>query len=460
MCFTLPILLDEKETSLVISPLMALMVDQVSTVAVCSETLAKHGVDKTYEDIAKFHSCLRAVCIDEAHCISLWGGSFHPDYADLGVLHGHFPSHIPFIIASATLPAHVLDDICAKLQLGKDAIHISVTNSRPNVALSCHELQHSEESTVDLRFLIPIGATKIEHVPITLDICDNLCRWTGDESLPDPQSWIAFYHAKIGCDMWNIHRVILWGLPPSFCALVQHAGCAVCDLTVLGEAILIVPGSMIKKGLSELEVESVVNTLEAEHEAENRSDEAIEELRAQGIDVNKGNEQVLIEEGGIRVSNDSEGEEVDLASEKKSRWKKSTKEYNSQEARYSSLFVSGQQCRRKVWDEFFGNANKRMVKLEKMPELTHRRKKELPKELTDHITLYPRTTIMSPVTLLGDDVVDSLVKSGVRIQSKEEFCLHTRWFMAFEESTGNLTSVGEGHLKKLGEIYAEYKQHK
>lgn len=67
---------------------------------------------------------------------------------------------------------------------------------------------------------------------------------------------------------------------------------------------------------------------------------------------------------------------------------------------------------------------------------------------------------MSPVTLLGDEIVDSLVKSGVRIQSKEEFCLHTRWFMAFEESTGNLTSVGEGHLKKLGEIYAEYKQHK
>jgi hypothetical protein len=105
-------------------------------------------------------------------------------------------------------------------------------------------------------------------------------------------------------------------------------------------------------------VESVVNMLEAEHEAENRSDEAIEELRAQGIDVNEGNEQVLIEEGGIHVSNDSEGEEVDLASEKKSRRKKSTKEYNSQEARYLSLFVSCQQCHRKVWDEFFGNANK------------------------------------------------------------------------------------------------------
>ena len=34
----------------------------------------------------KFKDHLHAVCIDKAHCVSLWGGSFHPDYAELGVL--------------------------------------------------------------------------------------------------------------------------------------------------------------------------------------------------------------------------------------------------------------------------------------------------------------------------------------------------------------------------------------
>ena len=63
---------------------------------------------------------------------------------------------------------------------------------------------------------------------------------------------------------------------------------------------------------------------------------------------------------------------------------------------------------------------------------------------------------MSPATLLGDDVVESLVKAGVRIRSKEDLRSYTRWFMAFEESTDNLTSAGEGLLTKLGEIYAEY----
>jgi len=70
--------------------------------------------------------------------------------------------------------------------------------------------------------------------------------------------------------MRNIYRVVLWGLPPSFCTLVQRAGRAGHDLTVLGEAFLIVSESMIKKGLSGPEVETAVNMLkEAEHEAEN-----------------------------------------------------------------------------------------------------------------------------------------------------------------------------------------------
>jgi superfamily II DNA helicase RecQ len=122
---------------------------------------------------AKFYSRVWAVCVDEAHCISLWGGSFRPDYADLGVLRGRFPSHIPFIVASATLPEHVLDDIRSKLQLSKDAVHVSVSNARPNVALSCRAMRHSEESKGDLRFLIPRGAKQIKDVPITLVYCNQ-----------------------------------------------------------------------------------------------------------------------------------------------------------------------------------------------------------------------------------------------------------------------------------------------
>ncbi len=88
--------------------------------------------------------------IDEAHCITLWGGCFHKDYANLGILRGRFSKNVPFLVASATLPDHVLDDVCRKLRLSKDAELIQVTNARPNIALSMWAMKHSDESKADL----------------------------------------------------------------------------------------------------------------------------------------------------------------------------------------------------------------------------------------------------------------------------------------------------------------------
>jgi superfamily II DNA helicase RecQ len=154
----------------------------------------------------KFWGRLRVVVIDEAHCISLWGGSFRPDYGELGVLRGRFPKHIPFIVASATLPDHILDDIRAKLKLSVDARVVRVTNARPNVALSCRPMKHAEKSKADLRFLIPVGATKRQDIDITLVYCnqrvkcedavDKLRLWA--KNIGIEESCFAFYHARIG----------------------------------------------------------------------------------------------------------------------------------------------------------------------------------------------------------------------------------------------------------------------
>ena len=54
-----------------------------------------------------FTDCLRVVNIDEAHCINIWGGSFRPDYAELGILRGRIPKNVPFLLASATLPERI-----------------------------------------------------------------------------------------------------------------------------------------------------------------------------------------------------------------------------------------------------------------------------------------------------------------------------------------------------------------
>lgn len=154
----------------------------------------------------EFSDKLRAVCIDEAHCISLWGGSFRTDYANLGVLRGQFPSNVPFIIASATLPDHILDDIQGKLKLSRNAKMVRVSNARPNIALSVRAMKFDNYSMANLRFLIPPKVSKPEDIDITLVYCnqrttcedgvDRLRSWANEMGIP-PEC-IAFYHAKIG----------------------------------------------------------------------------------------------------------------------------------------------------------------------------------------------------------------------------------------------------------------------
>ncbi|TDL13145.1 P-loop containing nucleoside triphosphate hydrolase protein, partial [Rickenella mellea] len=320
LCFSLAVLLGKNDVALIVTPLSALMIDQVKadagnpslpSVAVCAETIAAVGKVQLYNDILdgkfrrvfvspeimrskefgdavlckkNFNAMLRVLVVDEAHCISTWGGSFRPDYADLGIIRGRLAANVPILAATATCPDHVLDDIRSTLRISADAVLVRMTNARPNVALSVRVMALPQESMADLRFMIPSNTTLASHIPIQLcyfnsrvdceDAVDRLRSW-----LPEgiPHSSIEFYHSKkgakekrlleerlargdvrilvcteavgMGCDMRNIDRVVLWGLPPSFCALVQRAGRAARDFSKLGAAILLIPPSVRKKGI-------------------------------------------------------------------------------------------------------------------------------------------------------------------------------------------------------------------
>ena len=149
--------------------------------------------------------------------------------------------------------------------------------------------------------------------------------------------------------MRNVKQVVLWELPPSFCALVQRAGCATCDFHTLGEAILVVPQSVITKGTTEMEVEAALEAVQAE--TENQGEEEVAALESNGVQ--------LVDEGGVRVGHESEDEDEEEKKEEKKRRRKQTKaNFNSREAKFLSLFACTNQCRHIVWDDFFGNKNK------------------------------------------------------------------------------------------------------
>ena len=163
LCFQLPALLS-KGTALVVSPLIALMKNQVDVIRgissidgiahvlnsslnnseinvvkndvlvgttkllyVAPESLAK---DENIEFLNKINISFLAV--DEAHCISEWGHDFRPEYRNLKTILNKINTQIPVIALTATATAKVQDDIIKNLDI-KDAKIFKSSFNRPNL---------------------------------------------------------------------------------------------------------------------------------------------------------------------------------------------------------------------------------------------------------------------------------------------------------------------------------------
>ena len=152
--------------------------------------------------------------------------------------------------------------------------------------------------------------------------------------------------------MRNIARVLLWGLPPTFCSLVQRAGRAGRDLTTQGEAILIVSPGILKDGSTEEDVVESVENAVVDQEALNREPE-----EADLINVAES-----LDEEGIRLrgvdASESESEAPVAKLTKKRGKKKERKDTHIREVRALYDFACTKGCRRIPWDNFFENSKK------------------------------------------------------------------------------------------------------
>jgi ATP-dependent DNA helicase RecQ len=147
-------------TGLVVSPLIALMHDQVealrangvnaaylnSTQSVGERTAVERAfvageIDLLYVAPERLNlsstaallarGTLSVIAIDEAHCVSQWGHDFRPDYLALGSLGEQFPG-VPRMALTATATAATHREITERLQLG-DARHFVASFDRPNI---------------------------------------------------------------------------------------------------------------------------------------------------------------------------------------------------------------------------------------------------------------------------------------------------------------------------------------
>ncbi|TFY74604.1 hypothetical protein EWM64_g9407 [Hericium alpestre] len=217
-----------------------------------------------------------SVIIDEAHCISHWGADFRKQYGQIGMIRVFLPCDVPFVALSASLTERVIQDIVRTLQFdhGSGFLFRNLGNDRSNVSLVVRAIHNSQQSFLDLDFIIPSNISSPSDIPKTWIYADNIDTGTNiidhlrERLPPEYHDLICPYNAVhddkyreeamklfregkirilvctdaagMGCNIPDIDVVIQWKLPAKLSSFIQHAGHAARDPSRRGLAVLLV----------------------------------------------------------------------------------------------------------------------------------------------------------------------------------------------------------------------------
>ncbi|MYN06559.1 DNA helicase RecQ [Pseudoduganella aquatica] len=175
LCYQIPALVRDG-VGVVISPLIALMQDQVDALAEVGVRAAFLNSTQTYEEASRIERLVRTgqidlvyvaperlmtqrcfellqasnialFAIDEAHCVSQWGHDFRPEYIKLSILHEQFPN-VPRIALTATADHQTRAEIVQRLQL-EDAAQFVSSFDRPNIRYQIVEKANGRKQLLD-----------------------------------------------------------------------------------------------------------------------------------------------------------------------------------------------------------------------------------------------------------------------------------------------------------------------
>ncbi|MCD1145311.1 DNA helicase RecQ [Kocuria sp. LUK] len=224
LCYQIPALVREG-TGVVVSPLIALMHDQVDALEQLGVRAAYLNSTQTVEERRAVEARLLAgeldllylaperlpvaaelldrarialFAVDEAHCVAQWGHDFRPDYLGLTLLHERWPG-VPRIALTATATAETREEIVRNLDLGGARVFVS-SFDRPNI---CYRVGPKQDARRQLLQLI-----RTEH-PGEAGIVYCLSR----ASVERTAEWLAAqgvaalpYHAGLPAEQRRLHQ--------------------------------------------------------------------------------------------------------------------------------------------------------------------------------------------------------------------------------------------------------------